>query len=642
MKKNIFIIIVCVFTMLLCGCKCSKCSKVTTESIKKNYQYFDATLNINNESYQIIKEKNGYLYRNLKNDSIIYYNLANKTYYEINEENKTKTVLNNKYNLDNYIKNVYYILSYYVEKESKTNYEIEQTSYLGYDINILKKDSTNLIEEIYVVKKLNICLGFSIKNDEKSINAKIENINFEGIDLSKYDTYSIIENSSEQIKKHFDKYSIEVSLDGNEYKLISSTEGYYYENIDENICLYYDLNTDSYYTINHKSKTKILITGNYTMSAYIDKTFYILLYHLDKKILTDYNKELGKFLGRDITKYSINGTYQETIIVDNKTNCCLSFELKSSDKLIFGKVNNIKFEDTDLTYLNEYQILKKTEELNFKTKDEIINQLSNYSIVLKQEENDVKIIKNNSGFVYLIDKDDNVSGVLFDSINNIWYDISVNSKEKAVSTKEYNINDFEEKLFDLLTNHTEYVDDKFYMLENQKFLERDVTIYIRSFAIKDTLYKQEFVVDNITGACLKQDINVNGVSTYFYVDEFSLNGSIDEYLEYFDIYYSWPKDHKYLDNIQEIEYGTLVKGFEDEDGLNLYYKDINNSFFNQILKDIKASGFINEVEEDYALGDNQLYIYYIYDALDNNGLNVRLEFDGYSKTLLIIISETIR
>ena len=44
-------------------------------------------------------------------------------------------------------------------------------------------------------------------------------------------------------------------------------------------------------------------------------------------------------------------------------------------------------------------------------------------------------------------------------------------------------------------------------------------------------------------------------------------------------------------------------------------ESINNSFFNQILKDIKAAGFINEAEQNYALGADQLYIYYIYSAL---------------------------
>lgn len=642
MNKKILIIIACIFTLLLCGCKCNKCSKATIESIKKDYPYFDVTLNINNESYQIIKSKNGYLYNNKENDALIYYDFNNKTYYEINDNNKTKTVLNENYNLDVYVNNIYYVLSYFVEKETKKGYEIEQNSYLDYDVNIYKKQSLNYSEEIIVVKKENICLGFNITTNEKTINAKIEKLSFNETDLSKYENYNIISNESEYIKNNFNNYNIEIYLNGNEYKLIKSSDGYYYENLAENVCIYYNKETSSYYTIDNKTKTKTLISGEFSMNTYFDNTFYVLLYHLDKKLLIDYNKEEGTYLDRDITKYTYKGSYQESIIIDNETRACLLFELKTNEIDVVGKVKNVMFEDTDLNYFSDYQTLKKCEDLTLKTKEEIVDQFTDYSVVLKQGKNTIKMIKTNNGFVCIIDDGENNSGVLFDKTNDIWYDISTISKEKSVTSNLYTIEEYEENVFSLLTDYTKYVNDKFYMLDKQKYLDRDVTIYTRNIALKDTLYKQEFIIDDVTGACLKQDININGLTTSFYVEELIFKGNIDEYLNYNDVYFSWPKDHKYLEDIQKIEYGTLVRGFEDEDGLNLYYESINNSFFNQILKDIKAAGFINEVEQNYALGDDQLYIYYIYSALNDKGLNIKLEFDGDNKTLLIIINETIR
>ena len=82
-----------------------------------------------------------------------------------------------------------------------------------------------------------------------------------------------------------------------------------------------------------------------------------------------------------------------------------------------------------------------------------------------------------------------------------------------------------------------------------------------------------------------------------------------------------------------------TEGFEDEDGLNLYYENINQSFFLQILKDMKASGFVKNAQENGILDAYQNYSFYTYDATNDFGVKIRLEFDGSEKTLLIILSK---
>lgn len=639
MKRKYLLIFVCLLTIFLFGCKCSKCSKMTADKIKEEYKYFDITININKNKYQIIKSSKGYYYYNLDNNSKIYFDNISKIYYELDDVNLKKTELNSNYNLDKYISDIYYVLSYHTTKTSLKNYDVESTTYLETDVNLYTFENDNLKEEMYIAKDTNICLGFYLKTNDKEINAKIENIEVKDIDLSKYNNYQTIKNDLSVIKEKYNTFDITVNLDGNEYQFIKSINGYYYENKKQDMILYYDINLNTYYTIDKKLKTKTIIDGDYSMDAYIDNIYYVLSYHLDKKLLLEYNKEYSSHLGRDVIKYTQENSYIETIIIDIETNACLSFEVKSNNATVNGKITKLSFEDNDFTYLNEYQTLKQCTDLELATKEEIKSNFSNYTIVINQNDSIIKVIKTNDGFLCLITKGEDSTGVVYDKINNLWYDINESIKEKSLSDKEYTIAEYEESIFTYLTSYLDKIDEKFFMLENEKHIDRDVTIYIKNVAIKDTLYKQEYVVDNLTGACLKQNISINGNATYFIVEELSFDGDISSYLEYEEVYYKWPKDHEYLKGVSEIEYGKLVKGFEDEDGLNLYYENINQSFFLQILKDMKSSGFVKNAQENGILDAYQNYSFYTYDATNDYGVKIRLEFDGSEKTLLIILSK---
>ena len=638
MKKNYLLIAFCLLSVFLFSCKCSKTS---TESIKKEYKYFDIILNINNEKYQLIKSSKGIFYHNLEKNVKIYFDDISKLYYEIDDEHKTKTELNTNYALDKYINNIYYVLSYHTTKTSFKNYEVEKLTYLDYDINVYKKENEKIIEEIYISKKTNICLGFYLKTSEKEINAKIESINLKDTDLSKYNNYNTIKNDLSKIEDQYNEFNITVYLNGNEYQFIKSSTAYYYKNKDQDIVLYYDFTTNTYYTLDEKAKTKTIIEGDYTMNAYIDNIYFVLSYHLDKKILLDYDSENATYLGRNVIKYIQEGSYNETIIIDKETNACLSFEVKSDKTTVVGKILKLSFDNIDLSYLNDYQTLKQCTDLDLPTKEEIINNFKNYTIVLKQNETIIKAIKTTNGFLCIITEGNTSTGVLYDRLNNVWYDINDISKEKSLNEENPTIEKYEESIFSYLTNYLNRLDEKFFIQENEKHLDRDVTIYIKNVAVKEILYKQEFIVDNITGACLKQNVSINGNATYFIVEEFSLNGDISSYLEYKEVYYSWPKNHEYLNGITEIEYGNLIKGFEDEDGLNLYYKNINQSFFNQILKDMKNSGFIKNSSENSSLDENNNYIFYMYNAQNDLGIKIRLEYDGIDDTLLIILNKLI-
>lgn len=639
MKRKYILIFVCLLTIFLFGCKCNKCSKMTADKIKDEYKYFDITVTINKNKYQIIKSSKGIYYYNFNNDSKIYFDNVSKIYYELEDEKLKKTELNSNYNLDKYISDIYYVLSYHTSKTSLKNYDVESTTYLDKDVNLYVFENDNLKEEMYIAKDINICLGFYLKTSDKEINAKIESIESKDTDLSKYNNYQTIKNDLSTIKEQYKTFNITINLDGNEYQFIKSVDGYFYENKKQDITLYYDINSNTYYTLDKKSKTKTIIDGDYSMDAYIDNIYYVLSYHVDKKLLLDYNKESSTYLGRDVVKYVQENSYVETIIFDIETNACLSFEVKSSTETVSGKITKLSFEETDFTYLNEYQTLKQCTDLELLTKTEITDNFTNYTIVIKQNESTIKAVKTKDGFLCLITKGDDSTGVVYDKENNIWYDINDTIKEKSLSDKEYTIDEYEVSIFTYLTGYLTKLDEKFFMLQSEKYLDRDVTIYIKNVAIKDTLYKQEYVIDNLTGACLKQNITINGSGTYFVIEELSFDGDISSYLEYEEVYYAWPKDHEYLIGVEEIEYGKLVKGFEDEDGLNLYYENINQSFFLQILKDMKASGFVKNAQENGILDAYQNYSFYTYEATNDLGIKIRLEFDGSEKTLLIILSK---
>ena len=800
MKRKYLLICVCLIIIFLFGCKCNKRSKITADEIKNDYKYFDVTININNEKYQFIKSSNGYYYFNNEKNTKVYYDYVSKTYYEIDEEKQTKIELNYEYNLNKYIDNIYYILTYHTTKNDLSKYKIEKTTYLDQNVNIYRTENSNFTEEIFVSKKNNICLSFCLKTNDKEINASILSINKTDIDLSKYNNYKTINSDLDTIKDQYKTFNIKINFNGNEYKIIKSSNGYYFEN--QEMSIYYDITTNKYYAVDNELKTKTIINEEFTMDAYIENIFLILSYHIDKNLLINYKKEITTYIGKEVIKYSITSPYNETIIIDKETNTCLLFEIKTDKSEAFGKVleisredidlaylneyktiindldiikdqyktfnikinlngNEYKFikasngyyyenediviyydeiektyytvdtalktktiineeftmnayieniffilsyhldknlllgykkeitsyigqevikytmtsphnetiiidketnsclffelktdeletsgkilelsrEDTDLSYFNDYKVLKQCIDINLPTKEEILNNFQKYTIVLNQQDKVLRIINTIEGFLFLITEDDMTIGLLYNNENNTWYDINDDGKEKSISDKDYVIEELEDSVFSYLTNYLDRIDEKFFMLMDQKYLDRDVTIYTRNIVIKDTLYKQEFIVDNITGICLKQNLNINGKETYFVVEELQFSGDITSYLNYEEVYYSWPKDHEYLIGVNEIEYGKLIKGFEDNDGLNLYYEKINQSMFNYILRDMKTSGFNIDVIEDSVVDQNQNYVFYKFEAINELGVKINIQFLGEQNELIIILSK---
>lgn len=635
MKAKYLVLILCLFTICLVGCKKTKCGKVEKEDILKNIENFDITINVKGEVYRFIKSSQG-LYLNIPSKEVtIYQNIVNNIYYEIDDINKTKTVLNAKYNIATYLENIYYVLTYHTNKEKLSKYDKEKTSYLNFDVIKYSNKTSKSNEEFYVDNDSKMCLSFLIENSGKKIECHIEQINLTNTDLSYIEQYKTIKQDKETLQQTLKYYDITVDLSGSNFQYITSSDGIYYNNDKTDISIFYD--NENHYSIDNKNKSKIIISDEYDINLHSDELFYLLGYHLDKVLLFDYTKEVGTYLNRDVVKYKlISSTLTEEIYVDKETNACLYFKIKSDKEEIICKVNKIKLVDTDLSYLDEYTTLKKCEELELKDKEEIISNFKTYQVSLIKDDQKLVFKKNEQGLFCSIEIEEGTNAIVYNAKNNVWYDIFLESLEKSLNENENKVETYEDSLFSLLTVHLDAINDNFYKEENLTYLDRTVTKYIRNIVVKGTIYKQEYIIDDETGACLKQIINFNGKITSFSVEKLQFETNIDEYFEYDEIYYSWPKDLEILEGIEEIEYGTFVKGMYDEDGFNLIYTDIKDAFFRQILKDMQSYGFTKEVEQDYSLDSSANYVFFMYSALNDKGLSITLHYTASDKSLIII------
>lgn len=639
MKTKYIVLILSIFTICLVGCNKGRCSKVTKEDLIKSVEYFDISVTINNDNYRMIKSSKGtYLY-NEETNATIYQDKLTSIYYELDHIKKTKTVLNENYNMDVYLDNIYYVLTYHKTKDKLSNYSNKKSDHLGYETTTYSTKLQNGTEEFYVSKELNLCLGLHVVTESKEVKGIITDINIIDTDLSYINDYQTLTYDKTTLLEAMPHYKVEIEFNKNVYEFISSSDGYYYNCPSKKLEIYYSYEENQYYTIDSKEKIKTIITDEYDMNAYIEEVNYLLTYHLDKTLLLDYISEDSTYINRNITFYkTATLTAYEEIYVDKATNACLYFKLKTVNTEIIYKVLDFEITDADLSYLDEYPTLEKCEDLELKDKEEILSNFETYTIVLKQDNKIVTLMKCEQGMLCSFEEDEIVSAIMYDQENDIWYDVFFDSTEKSVNKDDNELSSYVDPILNLLTVHLDSIDEKFYKETNVEYLDRIVTRYIRTIVVNNTIYTQEYLIDDITGACLYQEVNLNGEVDTVIIEEMKFSADISEYLAYNETYFSWPTGHELLEGIEEIEYGTFVKGMYDEDGFNLIYTDIKDSFFKQILKDMVASGFTINRTDDYELDSYANYIYYHFAASNSLGVSMKMYYNNSDSSLIIILN----
>ncbi len=638
MKLKYLILTLCLCTIYLVGCSKSNCSlfKSKKDKILEQVKHIDVTGNINGTNIRIINATKGIYLELLDNKNILYYEYNSNHTYKIDNDNKTKILLHDNYDLTTYLENINYIFTYHANKESLKKYSKETATYLNFDVIKYSLKTDKVKEEFIVVKDTNIGIGFSIESNDKKVYSTISNLELKDTDLTYLDAYTVIEENNNKLTN----LNIKVNLNGTIIEFIETSNGVYYNNIKKEFELYFNKNTNEYYNVDSSEKTKILLYDDIDIKEQSEDIYYLLNYHHDKPLYTEYSCKDSKFIGRNIYKYTrTNNGVTEDIYVDKETNLCLYFKLKTETKEIVSKVEKLSLEDLDISYIDQYKLLEECYDIDLKNKNEILSNFNEYHVVLNNDNTQITFIKNEQGILCSISKDNNISTILYDQENDKWYNLIIDSKEKYLNDDNNTIAQYEDSILSLLTAHLKVIDEKFYKEKNITYDGRTATRYIRNIITGNTIYRQEYIIDDITGVCLLQSINLNGNVNLFKVESLSFESSLNEYFEYNEVYNKWPENVDLLEGIKEIEYGTLLKAKYQEDGFNLWYTDINDSFFKQILKDMVACGFEYNTSVDQKVDNNGNIVIYKYFATNDKDTSLYMEYTGQAKSLVIILNK---
>lgn len=436
--------------------------------------------------------------------------------------------------------------------------------------------------------------------------------------------------SVEEIKRTYKYFDITVDYNGVIYRVIKSSEGNYYENTKQSDFVYYNIEENRSYTIDEHVKYEEEI--NYDFSKKIETIYEVLTMHLDSKNFTNLLTSKTTYINRSVTKYyrSNDELVEETYYVDDETGACLYFCLGDGTKRVVGKINALQLGDQSLAVYDEYETLRRVDLSQIQKELAIRDNFQTYDITFDINGDVYRMISTNEG-LYL----KNASGEnLYIASEDTWYEVSSINQTKTVISLDKTREDVEELIFTSLLSHVNQIDNTFFVCENQIYLGRNVNIYVKTSRSNSEVYKQKYYVDIETGACLKKEI----ANSSFTITEYEQNASLQEIMAYETIertsYDTWPEQHPYLEGIAEITFGTFERAMIIDGGLYIFYHDIIQNDYLNILADMKAYGF---TIQDSTPVESETYRCYM--ASRSDGLKLVLEFAVNEKELTIILKK---
>lgn len=246
----------------------------------------------------------------------------------------------------------------------------------------------------------------------------------------------------------------------------------------------------------------------------------------------------------------------------------------------------------------------------------------NFTITNKDKVTEYFIINSKNGLLYNINED----YYLYQESDQKWYTLNTKNETKQYDSEgNNNKTKIQNMIRTIMVGYLNTVDDSYTRTPHQTL--GDYTVEIIK---KDS--KNFYVVEDDL-ICVKA---VEGTSI-IEVKSYTKTADISTYEAYqlvkVNNYSSWPRDHPYLKNVREIEYGKFLVGYENEDGLNLVYNNIGSAIYEEIVNDIKEDGFIDVLE----IYNEEGYGKFV--ATNGKSLQVTLEFSGFSKQLVITFKE---
>lgn len=445
-----------------------------------------------------------------------------------------------------------------------------------------------------------------------------------------------------EIKANYNKFDITMDMNGVKFRLIKTSKGYYYENVNTNDSIYYNRDLNESYKIDKTTNSKILVLGNYNFSEQLNNVYYLLTYHLTDERIEKMNSEQTTYLNRDVTEYSrVVGDVEEKYYIDNELGGCLYFLIDDGVTRVICKVDSLKFGNDLLNEFEEYTTLSKANTSVLKSKQEVLDSLVEYDISFNNGDNSYHIIKSNEGFFYSIKDDKGLVSYLYVNSEQQWYLLDLESKEKYYSNSDEKVEDIEENLLKLLPLvHINEIDSTFYEKTGTKYLDYDVTVF--GFENIDNNINITYYVNIESGLCLKYILEVGKEQVVFDTINLSFEGDVSTYIEYDlsknQIYPTWPESHEYLEGISPLSYGTFYIGYENESGLTIIYNNYSSSFVDSTVDEFKEFGFVDGIE-DFEYDSDFAYLVYNYTSTNAKGITLVLTYDNISKQLTLTFSK---
>lgn len=457
--------------------------------------------------------------------------------------------------------------------------------------------------------------------------------------------------SEEEIRNNVNIFDITVDFNGSNYHLIKSKKGYYLEDGVNNIYVYYNKDLNKSYKVNNEAKTITLVNGNYNFSTYVENIYSVLLTrHLKSTSISKLKVREDQYLERNVdVYYSENDRVTEEYRIDKLTGACLYFHLDDGTTKIICKADTFSTNDEAINTYSQYEELENAKNLNFKEKSEIeklfredgVNK--EYSIKLVINNQECELIKNNLGFYCSLVIDKQLITMLYDKSLDKWYVVDNKNKTKYLSDIVSNIEELENTVINLLTNHIDNVDKTYLVRKNKKFNSFDVDIYERVTASSSLMYSEEYYVDKNLGICVKKNVRLSGHQSSFELINFMTTADLSSYLSYTEIeppyYNSWPSNHPYLEGINEIKYGKFSSCTNIEGKLQIVYKEIKPSYVDSIINNFKNNGFTLNVTDIPVFDDNQTYKTYDYIATREDGLKLQIFYNSTNEQITISLTK---
>lgn len=445
-----------------------------------------------------------------------------------------------------------------------------------------------------------------------------------------------------EIKSNYNSFDITADFNGIKFRLIKTSKGYFYENINSKQYIYYNRDENKSYVIDTNLRQKTLVVGNYDFTEYLDTIYYILTYHLRNENIENYETQTTTYINREVNEYyREEGDIIEKYYIDSELGGCLYFLIDNGTQRVVCKFESVTLGKNFLDEYETYSMLENADVSQFNDKTTVLNNLTSYDITFNANGKEWQMIKSSQGFYYSVKSNETIDAMVYDNNTSSWYSLDIDTKTKRLTNEKVSAIEQETEIFEkgLLLHLTE-VTNNFYVRDTEDILSLETKEYLKESNQLGISISDRYYVNLENGICLKRVVNG---ATVFEVTNVTFSGSVDIYLNYENdenqTYQEWPTTHEYLEGIEPLSHGTFFVGYQNENELTIVYNNFKTSFVDSVVNTFKGYGFVIDDDVVEQFDTDFTYLFYQYQALNSKGQKLLIQYTRENETLEFTISK---